>query len=54
MLKFNKLKEGVLIVYEHVSGYLKNHCTKHMLVCTHFGIFSILIQIPYLTITNIL
>ena len=25
------------------TDYLKNHCTKHRLVCTHFDAFSMLI-----------
>ncbi len=27
---------------ENITGYLKNHCTKHRLVCAHFAVFSTL------------
>ncbi len=27
------------LVYEDIPGYLKNHWTKHGLVCTHFNAF---------------
>ena len=30
-------------VYENITGYLKNHWTKHSLICTHFDAFSMLI-----------
>ncbi len=30
-------------VCENTTGYLKNHWTKHRLVCTHFNAFSMLI-----------
>ncbi len=28
------------LVYENITGYLKNHWTKHRLVCIHFDAFS--------------
>ncbi len=28
--------ETQCLVYENTTGYLKNHCTKHRHVCTHF------------------
>ena len=31
------------LVHENITGYLKNHWTKHRLVCTHFNAFSMLI-----------
>ena len=31
------------LVYENITGYLKNHWTKHRHVCTHFYTFSMLI-----------
>ncbi len=32
------------LVYENITGYLKNHCTKNMHVYTHFDVFLIVIQ----------
>ncbi len=31
------------LVYQNITGYLKNHWTKHRLVCTYFDAFSMLI-----------
>ncbi len=31
------------LVYKNITGYLKNHWTRHRLVCTHFDEFSMLI-----------
>ena len=31
------------VVYEIITGYLKNHCIKHRHVCTHFDAFFMLI-----------
>ncbi len=30
------------LVYENITGYLKNHCIKYRLVCIHFDVFPIL------------
>ncbi len=35
--------EARWFVYVNTTGYLKNHWTKHRLVCTHFDAFSMLI-----------
>ncbi len=32
-----------ILYYENITGYLKNHCTKHRLVCTHSDALSMLI-----------
>ena len=32
------------LVFENITGYLKNHWNKHRLVCTHFDAFSMLIS----------
>ena len=31
------------LAYENITDYLKNHWTKHRLVCIHFDAFSMLI-----------
>ncbi len=32
------------VVCENITSYLKNHWTKHRLVCNHFDAFSMLIS----------
>ncbi len=35
------------LVSENITSYLKNHWTKHRLICTHFDAFSMLIPNMY-------
>ena len=35
--------ERICLVHENTTSYLKNHWTKHRLVCTHFDAFFMLI-----------
>ncbi len=36
------------LVYENITDYLKNHWTKHRLVCTHSDAFFMLIPNMYI------
>ncbi len=40
------------LIYENITGYLKNHWTKHRLVCTHSDAFSMLMPNMGTTLSN--
>ncbi len=41
------------LIYDNITGYLKNHWTKHRHVCTHFAAFTMLILNMDMNITEI-